>query len=439
MLPLSARAEIKGGSFEISPFVGYNFFENSQNLKNSPIFGGRAGYNFTRHIGIEGVVEFLPSKVDDRSRTGAKEGQYRGPTDGVDLTYYHIDAVYHFFPEGRLNPFVVAGIGGSHASPAISDHDMAALNVGVGAKLWLTDRIALRGDVRDFIVTELFQETYHNLGATVGLTFAFGGKDASEPAPAAKVEPPPPPPPAPIPPPVPSAPILSLSANPAAIRKGECSSLAWNVSNASRVAIDPGIGDVSADGSKQVCPASTTQYTITGSGPGGTRTASSTVTVTAPPPPPPPPPPPVVQQKVVILVSEPKVEEKVKVAAVEPKVIILAFEDIHFDFDKSTLKPDAQLILKRNIQLLKENPKAKIRVAGYTSAAGTEDYNQKLSERRADAVKAYLVGEGVITSDRLSTIGYGKTDPAEYEAAPKDLYSDAAKANMRVLFEIVVQ
>jgi OOP family OmpA-OmpF porin len=134
-----------------------------------------------------------------------------------------------------------------------------------------------------------------------------------------------------------------------------------------------------------------------------------------------------------------KVEEKVMVAAAEPKIIILAFEDIHFDFDQSTLKPEAQTILKRNIQLLKENPKTQIRIAGYTSASGTEAYNQKLSERRANAVREYLVNEGLITPDRLSTIGYGKTNPAVYEAAPKELYSAAAKANMRVLFEIIVQ
>jgi outer membrane protein OmpA-like peptidoglycan-associated protein len=144
---------------------------------------------------------------------------------------------------------------------------------------------------------------------------------------------------------------------------------------------------------------------------------------------------------VVILASEPKAEEKVVVLASAPTegVIVLAFEDIHFDFDKSTLKPEAQTILKRNIQVLKENPKAQIRVAGYTSASGTDAYNQKLSERRANAVKEYLINEGIISSDRLSMIGYGEKNPAMYEAAPKDLYSDAAKANMRVLFEIIVQ
>jgi outer membrane protein OmpA-like peptidoglycan-associated protein len=145
------------------------------------------------------------------------------------------------------------------------------------------------------------------------------------------------------------------------------------------------------------------------------------------------------EEKVVILASEPRVEEKVVAAATEPKVIVLAFEDIHFNFDKSTLTPEAKKILKRNIQILKDNPNAKVRIAGYTSASGTEEYNQKLSERRAKAVEEYLINEGIITPDRLTMIGYGESDPAEYEAAPKELYSKAAKANMRVLFQIVVQ
>jgi len=144
-------------------------------------------------------------------------------------------------------------------------------------------------------------------------------------------------------------------------------------------------------------------------------------------------------EKFVIIAAEPIVEEQVMAAAAEPKIIVLAFEDVHFDFDKSTLTPEAQTILKRNIQLLKDTPKAKVRIAGYTSASGTDAYNQALSERRAKAVQEYLINEGVMTPDRLSTIGYGEANPAMYEAAPKELYSKAAKANMRVLFEIIVQ
>jgi len=342
LLPLSARSEIKGGSFEVNPFIGYNFFRGGQNLNSAPVYGGRLGYNFTRYFGVEVAGEFIRTTVDDKVKMNNTEGEFGYPMNQVDLYFYHIDAVLHLIPDGRFNPFIVAGYGGTHYTPSISmhDHDMPAFNAGVGAKFWLTEHIALRADVQDYMVGEIFQETYHNIRATVGIVFAFGGREKSAPAPVAKEEP---------------------------------------------------IAE------------------------------------------------PVAKEKVVTVAPGPEVEQKVMVAATEPNVIVLAFEDIHFNFDKSTLTPEAQTLLKKNIQLLKDNPGTKVRIAGYTSASGTEEYNQKLSERRANAVKAYLINEGIITRDRLSTIGYGESNPAEYEANPKDLYSKAAKANMRVLFEIIVQ
>ena len=51
LLPLSALSEIRAGSFEVSPFIGYNRFEERQNIENKPVFGGRFGYNFTEHFG----------------------------------------------------------------------------------------------------------------------------------------------------------------------------------------------------------------------------------------------------------------------------------------------------------------------------------------------------------------------------------------------------
>lgn len=341
LLPLAARAEIKAGSVEVSPFAGYYFFDKAQNLKSSPVIGGRVGYNFTNQFGLEGTLEFIKSSVDDKSVTATQEGQFTSPIDKVRLTSYNLDLVYHLLPEGKFNPFLVAGYGASHYDPKINNKNMSVVNFGVGAKYWLADNIALRVDLRDNLVLD---ETINNIEATVGVVFAFGGKAATAPRQEARI--------------VPAA-----------------------------------------------APAAT----------------------------------PVAEEKVIIFASEPKVEEKVQSAKAAPKVVVLAFEDIHFDFDQSTLKPETKAILKRDIKLLKENPKAKIRVAGYTSAAGTEDYNQKLSERRAKAVQEYLISEGVVTPERLSTIGYGETDPAAYEAAPKELYSEAAKSNMRVLFEIVVQ
>jgi len=125
----------------------------------------------------------------------------------------------------------------------------------------------------------------------------------------------------------------------------------------------------------------------------------------------------------------------------EPKVVekVILLEDVHFDLDKSTLTKEAQTILKRNIQVLKENPNAKIRIQGHTSAIATEEYNQALSERRAKSVEEFLVKEGGIAPNRLSEIGYGETRLEKPEPNPEITESGAAKTNRRVIFKIIVE
>lgn len=125
----------------------------------------------------------------------------------------------------------------------------------------------------------------------------------------------------------------------------------------------------------------------------------------------------------------------------EPVVLkSIVLEDSHFDFDKSELKPEGMAALRENIQLLKDNPKANVRIEGHTSLRGTPEYNQRLSERRATAVRDFLVAEGGIAQARVTTIGYGETRPVSYEASPKkaEQGSAAAKSNMRVIFDITV-
>jgi len=119
------------------------------------------------------------------------------------------------------------------------------------------------------------------------------------------------------------------------------------------------------------------------------------------------------------------------------KVIIL--EDVHFDNDKSTLTKEAQTILRRNIRVVKDNPNAKIRIQGHTSAVATEEYNQKLSERRAASVNEFLINEGGIAPNKLSKIGYGETKLEMPEPTPEFKESDAAKTNRRVIFKIIVE
>ena len=89
-----------------------------------------------------------------------------------------------------------------------------------------------------------------------------------------------------------------------------------------------------------------------------------------------------------------------------------------------------------DVHILKENLKTYVRIAGYTSAKGTEKINQDLSEIRANAVKNYLIQQS-IAKERIMIIGYSRTKPVLYELKPGYKNSKEAKANIWVLFEIV--
>lgn len=122
----------------------------------------------------------------------------------------------------------------------------------------------------------------------------------------------------------------------------------------------------------------------------------------------------------------------------EPLVLI-ELADINFAHDSSSLSPQGKAILDENIRIMKGNPKLRVLVAGYTSASGSNEYNQKLSERRATAVRNYLIHSGGISPDRLKKIGYGETQFAHYENDPEDIESRVARDNRSVLFIIIVK
>jgi outer membrane protein OmpA-like peptidoglycan-associated protein len=85
-------------------------------------------------------------------------------------------------------------------------------------------------------------------------------------------------------------------------------------------------------------------------------------------------------------------------------------EDVNFDFDKSTLKPAATGILDKVAADLRQQSGVGYEVAGFTDSVGSEAYNQGLSERRAGAVRDYLVNHGV-TAEQLTARGYGESSP----------------------------
>jgi outer membrane protein OmpA-like peptidoglycan-associated protein len=100
----------------------------------------------------------------------------------------------------------------------------------------------------------------------------------------------------------------------------------------------------------------------------------------------------------------------VTIQVVKEAVKEVVFEDVHFDFDRYSLRPEATRALDEAIRALQENPGLRIAIEGHTCNIGTAEYNLALGERRASAVREYLSSRGVGV-DRLQTISYGEERP----------------------------
>lgn len=94
-------------------------------------------------------------------------------------------------------------------------------------------------------------------------------------------------------------------------------------------------------------------------------------------------------------------------ASINKPVVI---DNIFYDFDKATLRPESKTALDEMAQIMRDNPNITIEMAAHTDRKGSDDYNIKLSHRRAQSVIDYLISVG-ISSDRLQAQGYGKSRP----------------------------
>ena len=105
-------------------------------------------------------------------------------------------------------------------------------------------------------------------------------------------------------------------------------------------------------------------------------------------------------------------------------------DDVQFEFDSAKLSMEAQDILRRKAEWLKENPRAKIIIEGHCDERGTNEYNLALGDRRAFSSKSFLVDLGIAAS-RLTTVSYGEERPIDSRAD-----EDAWAKNRRAHFVI---
>ncbi len=226
--------------------------------------------------------------------------------------------------------------------------------------------------------------------AALALTLLLGASACKKKAPAPPPAPPPPSSTAPTP--APEKPSLTFTVEPTSIQKGQSAMLRWQVSNATDMSIDQGVGAVQSSGQRQVYPNDTTTYTLTAKGPGGSDSKSVTVDVSTPPP---PPAPAAVQESAIDIVTK-------------------QVQDAYFDYDKSDIRDDARAVLTTDADPLKKvfsmDSNVVVTVEGHCDERGSAEYNLALGDRRSAAAKEFLTQLGV-PGDRLKTISYGKEKP----------------------------
>jgi peptidoglycan-associated lipoprotein len=193
------------------------------------------------------------------------------------------------------------------------------------------------------------------------------------------------PPTAPLAPP-PTKPTATISANPNAIQQGQTVTLAWSTTDASEADIS-GLGAVATSGSQRISPTTSTSYTITAKGPGGTVEASTRVTVEAAPKPAPLPP-----------------------SMTEEELFAQHVQDVYFNYDKYDLRPDDSSIVQQDASFLEKYNDMKVVIEGHCDDRGSEEYNIALGQNRAESLRKALVADGV-AANRIRVISYGKERP----------------------------
>jgi len=192
-------------------------------------------------------------------------------------------------------------------------------------------------------------------------------------------------------------PTITLRADRPTVTRGQSATLSVSTQNATSVSIEPGLGTVPVNGSRQVTPAASVTYVATAIGPEGTAGDSVRLTVNEPPPPAATP----------TRFAAPNVT---RAALTMDHQIQQVMQPILFDYDKADVRGDQMSMLPTAAAFPKQNPNLRFTIEGYCEERGSGEYNLALGDRRANAVKQYIVGQGVAES-RLSTVSYGEERP----------------------------
>jgi len=401
-----AKAMLKPTSFHLAPTVGGYLFEGNQDIEHGPAYGLRFGASFSEHWQEELSLFFIDTESDD----GA------GDIDGY---LYRLEGLYTFLPDKRISPFTAAGIGGITLDPDRGDSDTRFLvNYGGGLKLGLTDSLSLRGDVRHLVS---FNDVQSNLLYSLGLTWSFGKPrtvqartapadsdgdgvpDTNDRCPG-----------------TPSGVSVGTDGCPrdsdndgVPDYQDRCPDTEAGLSVDSRGCPRDSDADGVAD-HRDDCPDTSRQAEVDSRGcpidsdADGVADHRDECPNT--------PQQAKVDSKGCPLDSDadsvPDFQDKCpgtpEGASVNAAGCWIA--GVKFATDSAAIQDQYRSNLNEVLDLLRSSPGLHLEIQGHTDSVGSAEYNQQLSERRAQAVREYLVERG-INPERLEAVGYGESQP----------------------------
>ncbi|AJF07896.1 hypothetical protein GSUB_04035 [Geoalkalibacter subterraneus] len=385
----TASAEQKERAFTLSPMVGGYVYDGAENIKDDIQYSLGIGYNFTKSWGAEFVAGLTPTDIDE------------GNGD-VDVMHFRMDGLYHFLTDNALVPYLAAGVGLQNKDYEDGSDDSEALfNWGGGIKYWLTERTALRADVRHLLTGE----AVNNMSYSAGLAWQF--------AEAAKPEP------------------RDSDGDGVPDERDQCPGTPRGVQVDNKGCPLDSDGDGVPD-YRDKCPGTPKGVQVDDKGcpldsdgdgvpdhldqcPDTPKGAS-------------------VDDKGCALDSDGDGVPDYRDKCPDTPAGELVDEDgctlkmtmhINFDLDKTAIKPEYESELARAAAFIQKHRDVPyILVAGHTDSLGSESYNKDLSMRRAQAVVDYLVSEHGIDRKRLVARGYGEAQPVADNSTAEGRYQN---------------
>lgn len=348
---IATPAVAENRQFQITPAIGYNFFDNDRGLDDSEFYGIGLGYGITDNFTLE--AWYTDGEAD-----------VRGTNFDIDTTSYRLDALYDLphFGGGAWNAYLVGGVGRAEFDTGLPGLDFSEtqLNLGVGLKAKVSKSLSLRGDVRAFDNIDQGSDTDDfgtDFAFQIALTYGFGkvyqhGSPAA-PAPAPKAAP-----------------------KPRPVKKALDSDGDGVLDSADACPNTPRGVKVNSRG----CPLDSDRdgvYDYLDKCP-GTKAGLKVDTVGCP----------------IKLTSTVDIQL-----------------NVNFDTNKSVVKPQYFNEIKRVADFMNQYEGTRVEVQGHTDSRGSNAYNKALSQRRADAVAAVLVRQHGVPANRVTARGYGEENP----------------------------